>query len=159
MQRVRLQRLARSLGGDPIEHARAKEIDDDRPGDHREGPDRGVDRVPVAAEKTLQRFPDHDAREQEQKRCLGERGDAFDLAVAVMVLLVGGLAGHAHREIGHHRCGEVDQRMRRLRQNGERAGGDADGGFCHREARRRGDRGKRDLLLDVLHCVPLFRDR
>ena len=55
------------------------------------------------------RFENHDAGEQEQQRRLGERGDAFDLAVAVLMLGVGRLAGNAHGEIGEQRRREVQQ--------------------------------------------------
>ena len=61
------------------------------------------------AEQPMSGLPDHDAREDEQQRGLGQRHDALDLAVAVMVLLVRGLAGDADREIGHQRRAEIDQ--------------------------------------------------
>ena len=48
----------------------------------------------LRADQPLRRLPDHDGREQEQQRRFGERGDALDLAVAVLMLLVGRLAGH-----------------------------------------------------------------
>ena len=116
-----------------IEQARAEEIDHDRNGDHGEGPERRFDRVAVAAEQPLCRLPDHHAGQHEQQRGLGERGDAFDLAVAVVVLLVGRLAGDAHREIGHHGRDEVDQRMRGLGQDRERAGHHADHALGERQ--------------------------
>ena len=159
MQGVRFQRLARSLGGDLVEQARAKEVDDDRGHHHPERPERRLDRVAVPAEQALQRLPDHDAGEQEQQRSLGQRRHAFDLAVAVVVLLVGGLAGNAHREIGHHRRDQIEQRMGGFRQDCERAGGEADHGLGHGQAPRRRDRGQRHPLFDVRHDVPLRPDR
>ena len=45
MQRVGFERLARGFVGDAIEQAGAEEIDDDRNDDHREGPDRRLDRM------------------------------------------------------------------------------------------------------------------
>ena len=110
-----------------------------------------LDGVVRAAEQPVRGLPDHDAGEQEQQRGLGQRGNALDLAVAVVVLLVGGLAGNAHREIGHHGRDKVEQRMRGFRQDRERAGGEADRGFGERQAARCDDRGQRDALLDVLH--------
>ena len=44
-----------------------------------------------------------------------KRRDAFDLAVSVVVLLVGGLSGDAHRGVGHHGGAEIDQRVARFR--------------------------------------------
>ena len=125
MQRVGFQRLARGLGGDAVEQARAEEIDHDRDGDHGERPDRRLDRVMRAAEQAVPGLPDHDAGQEEQQRRFRQRGDALDLAVAVVMLLVGRLAGHAHREIGHDGGGEIEQRMRRLGEHRERAGGEA----------------------------------
>src|SRR6202035_2644246 len=55
MQRIRLERLARGLAGDPVEHAGAKEIDHDRAADHHERPRRRLDRV-AAARQSLQRL-------------------------------------------------------------------------------------------------------
>ena len=76
----------------------------------------------AAAEEPLHRFADHDGGEHEQQRGFGERGDALHLAVAVLMLGVGGLAGNAHGEIGQHRGREIDQRMAGFRQDRERAG-------------------------------------
>ena len=47
MQRVGLQRLARRLGRDPVERARAEEIDHDRDHDDGERPERRLDRVAI----------------------------------------------------------------------------------------------------------------
>jgi hypothetical protein len=68
-----------------------------------------------------------------------------------MVFLVRGLAGNPHREIGHHGGGEIDERMRRLGENCERAGQQADHALGERQPARRRNRGECDLLLDVLH--------
>ena len=90
-----------------------------------------------ARHQPLHRFPDHHAREQEQQRRLGERRDALDLAVAVLMLGVGRLAGKPHREIGQHRRGKIDQRMAGLGQDRERAGQKPDHGLRRRQARPR----------------------
>ena len=102
MQRVGFQRFARGFVRHAVEQPRPEEIDHDRNDDHAERPERRFDRVAVAAEQPVRRLPDHHAGQHEQQRGLGERGDALDLAVAVVVLLVGRLAGNAHGEIGHH---------------------------------------------------------
>ncbi len=138
------------FGGDAVEQAGAEEIDHDRDRDHAERPDRRLDRVMRAAEQAVAGLPDHDAGEQEQQRRLRQRGDALDLAVAVVVLLVGRLAGHAHREIGHDGRGEIEQRMRGFREHRQRAGGEPDHAFGDRQSAGREDRGEGDALLDVL---------
>ena len=130
-----------------VEHAGTIKVDGDGGDDHAERDGGGLHRVGMIADQPLGRFPHHHARENEQQRGLGERGDVLDLAVAVLVVPVGRLVGHAHREIGHHRRGEVDQGMGGLRQDGERAGGDADHGLAERQPARGGDRAERDAFL------------
>ena len=123
MQRVGFQRFARSFRR---RRGRARVRGRNRPRSKttitRERPERRVDRMAVTAEQPLQRLPDHDAGQHEQQRGLGERRDALDLAVTVVMFLVGRLAGNAHREIGHHGGDEIEQRVCRFRQDRERAG-------------------------------------
>src|SRR5207244_12398159 len=92
MQRVRLERVARRLFRRPIEHARAKKIDDDREHDHGEGPGRCLHLRRLYAPEPFGCLPSHYAGENEQQRGLGERGNTLDLAVAVMMFGVCGLA-------------------------------------------------------------------
>ena len=61
------------------------------------------------APRSLRRLPDHHGGQDEQQSRLDQRGDAFDLAVTVMVFLVGGFTGNADGEIRHQRRGEIDQ--------------------------------------------------
>src|SRR5205085_10414691 len=56
---------------------------------------------------------------REKEARLGQRGERFELAMAVMVLLVGRLAGDPHREISEDRCAGIEQGMARLRQKRE----------------------------------------
>jgi len=93
MERIGFQRLARRCARDPAQRARAEKVDHDRAGDDGEGGDRRLDSVLLRADQPLHRFPDHHRGEQEQQRRLGQRGDALDLAVAVLMLGVGRLAG------------------------------------------------------------------
>ena len=51
----------------------------------------------ILQSQTLQGFPDHNSGKQEEEGCLGERSDALDLAMAVMMLLIGRLAGCVRR--------------------------------------------------------------
>ena len=71
----------------------------------------------LVLDQAFDRFPDHDAGQQEQQRRFGQRRDRFDLAVPVVMLFVGRLAGDAHGDIGHHRGAEIDQRMAGFRQD------------------------------------------
>ena len=137
MQRVGFQRRARGIDGDAGQHAGAEEVDHDRGDDDAEGDRRRLDRMRMIADQPLPRFPHHHAGQGEQQRGLGEGGDVLDLAVAVLMVLVRRLVGPAHGEVGHHRRGEVDQRMGRLGEDRQRAGRDPDHGLAERQARRR----------------------
>jgi len=154
MQRVGFERLAGRFLGDATQCAGAKEIDHDGAGDDGKRRDGCFDGLRLCADQPPRRFPDHDDREQEQQSRFGKRGDALDLAVTVLVLLVGRLAGEPHREIGQHRRREVDQRMAGLRQYRQRAGQQANDSLRRRKPRRGGDRSERDPFLDV-HRQPL----
>ena len=133
--------------GGARERARAEEIDRDRHRDHAERPGVRDHRMLFVLGQALDRFPDHHAGEQEQQRGFRQRRNAFDLAVAVVVFLVGRLAGNAHRDIGHHRGAEIDQRMAGLRQDRQRAGGNADQALGDRQRGRCRDRGECDLFF------------
>ena len=154
MQRVGFERLAGGFLGDAAQRAGAEEIDHDGAGDDGKGRDGCFDGVRLRADQPPRRLPDHDDREQEQQRRFGKRGDALDLAVAVLVFLVGRLAGEPHREIGQDRRREVDQRMAGLGQDRQRAGQESDGSLRRRKPCRGGDRSERDPFLDV-HRRPL----
>ena len=92
MQCVGFERFARRVVRDAVQHSRSEEIDSDGDDDHAEGCGACLNRVAVTREqKPRPAFPDHHARQDEQQRGLGERGDAFDLAVTVVVFLVGAL--------------------------------------------------------------------
>ncbi len=117
-----------------------------------------IDRVLFMLDQALDRFPDHHAREQEQQRGFRQRRDALDLAVTVMVFLVGRLAGNAHGDIGHHRGAEIDQRMAGFRQDRQRAGGKADHALGDRQRGRCRDRGECDLFFFAAACGALWPD-
>ncbi len=147
MQRVRLKRLARRFRGDAIEHARAEEIDDDRPCNNGEGRYRCFDGVALAGEQAVPRLPQNDGGEEEQEGGLDERRHALDFAVTVMVFLVGRLVRNADGKIGHGGRHEIEHRMRRFREDRERAGREPDDRLADGERRRRTDRAERDTLL------------
>ncbi len=103
--------------------------------------------VAVAGEQAVPRLPQNDGGEEEQERGLDQRRHALDLAMTVMVLLVGRLVGNADGKIGHGGRREIEQRMRRFREDRERAGRDPDDRLADGERRRRADRTERDTLL------------
>ena len=71
----------------------------------------------LAAEQPLHGFESHAGGEQKQQRGFGQRRHAFDLAVAVLMLGIGRLAGNAHRDIGQYRRGEVQERVTGFRKD------------------------------------------
>ena len=108
----------------------------------------------MRAEQALHGFPDHNPGEEEQERRLRQRRHAFNLAVAVVVLRVSRLARDAHRKVRHHGGHEIKERVRRLREDRERAGGKSDRAFGQRQTRRGRDGSERRLFLHVLHAAP-----
>ena len=150
MQRIGLKRLARGFPRHLAQYPRANEIDDNGSTDNHEGRNGRFDRMLVAKE-SLDRFVNHNAREEEEKRRFRERRDAFELAMSVVVFVVGGLTGDADREVRHHRGGEIDQRMRGLRQDRERAGHHADHALGKRQPAGGRDRSEGNLFLVLLH--------
>ena len=88
--------------------------------------------------------------EQEQQGGFGQRGDALDFAVAVLMLGVGRLAGNAHGKIGHDACAErsISEWPASDRIASEPVISPTTA-FAAVEPRRRGDRSKRGLFLVV----------
>jgi len=111
--------MARRLFRSAIEHACAEKIDSDGERDHGEGPWRCLHLRRLGAHEPFDRLPAHHAGENEQQCRLHQRGNALDLAMAIVVLGVGRLARNPHREIGHHGGAEVDQRMGSLGEETE----------------------------------------
>ena len=121
------QRVGAGLAGDAAERARASEIDCDGDEQHGERPDRGSQVVMVVegrnhAANSLGDNPDaggeHDAG-------FDEGGERFDLAVAVVVVLIGRLVGNLDGEQRDDGGKQVDGRMGRFGQHAQRAGEDA----------------------------------
>ena len=111
---------------------------------------------PSRADQALRRLEDHEGREDEQQSGLDQRRDALDLAVAVVMLLVGRLSGDAHRVPGHHGRDEVERRVRGLGDQRERAGQRADERLGDRQAARGCDRRECDpfLVSCIVLCIP-----
>lgn len=61
MQRVGFKRMARGFFRGVRQRAGAEEIDDHRDDDYAESPDGRLDDMTFVLDKTLDRFPDHDA--------------------------------------------------------------------------------------------------
>ncbi len=104
MQRIGLECFAGGLPGHTPQRAGPIKVDRDRAGDDGEGAGGRFDGVVLRTDKPPSRLPDHHRGQQKQQRGFGQRAHALDLAVAVLMLGVRGLAGNANGKIGQHRC-------------------------------------------------------
>ena len=147
MQRVGLERLARCRRGHPAERARAEEVHDDGHHDNGESGGCRLDRKGMIADQPLRGLKDDNRSEDEKNAGFSERADALDLAMAVLVLGIGRLAGDAHGKIGQNGRGEVDERMARFRKDSERPGEEPNDCLGDGEAGRGGNRTRRDPFL------------
>ncbi len=90
---------------------------------------------------------DDAARENIEEGGDAERRQAFHLAVAVVMLVVGGPVSRAHRDPCDDGRTEIDQRMERVRDQREGADGDADDEFRRRKATAGQDRNRGHFFL------------
>ena len=125
VQSIRFQGMAPVLAGGTVEHARPRDIDDDRRGHDRKRPERYLDLHLLVNQAIGRGDDDPDARAQQQQG-FEKRGEILDLAVAVGVRPVGRLGGDAYGQPGHDRSQEVKCGMRRFRQDTQATGGKTD---------------------------------
>ncbi len=137
--------LCVSLATASSRRARTKSTTIDRASTGEDRP-AGVDLDGRGAEP-LRGLAGDDEREAEQEPGLDQGGEQFDLAVAIMVLLVRRLLGLAHGDIGEHCGGDVGGRMAGLRDQRQRAGGEARRELGERQHRAGGDRRLRGRSL------------
>ena len=145
MQRIGGQRLALGIARSAMQRKGAPQVhgDIDQQHDKRNSRDRRRRRAFAQAAPGC----DQDAARQHIKQGDdAERGDALELAMAVLMLLVGGQVGDPHHDPGDHGRGHVDRRVQGLGDQREAADGDANHEFRHRhpgagEYRNSGDSG------------------
>jgi hypothetical protein len=119
---VRGQGVRVVLGRDAAQGAGAGEVDQDGESQDQEGPDIQGQRKVVAEEDAVDGLIDDPEGGREHEAGFNEGGEAFDLAVTVVVIFVGGAVGHLDGEEGDGGGDEVDGGVRRLAQHAERAG-------------------------------------
>ena len=108
MQGVGFESLAIVFGGDAAESAGAPPVDGHRDQHHGESPDRRLD-FNVAEEQAHDRFVDHPDAGQQKQAGFDEGGEVLDLAVAILVVGVGGLVGDSHGEIGEQGRDQIER--------------------------------------------------
>ncbi len=142
MQRIGFQCLAFGVVRGAMQRAGAPEIHRDIDQEHDKGDGRYFRRRRVLAQ-TAPGFDENAAGEHIQHRDHAERGDALELAMAVMMLLVGGAVGNPHHHPGDDGRDHIDRRVQGLRDQRETADRDADDELrrCHAGAGKHGNRG------------------
>ena len=147
MQRVGRQRLALGLVRRAMQRPGAPEIHRDIDQQHDEGDGRDRRRRRAFAQ-TAPGFDQNAAGQHVEQRDDAQRRNAFELAVAVMMFLVGGPVGHPHHHPGDDGRDHVDRGVQRFRDQRETADGDADREFGRGHAGAGEDRDRRDAGFD-----------
>ncbi len=125
MQCVGFESLAFVLGGDAAESAGTPPIDGHRDEHHGECPDGWFD-LNAAEEQTHDRFVDDPDAGQQKQAGFDEGGEVLDLAVAILMVGVGGLVGDSDREICEQGGDQIQSRVRGFGEDAEAARSDAD---------------------------------
>ena len=143
MQRVGGQRLAFGVARGAMQRPRAPEIDGDIDQQHDER-DRRQRRRRRAFAQAAAGLDQDAARQHIEHRDDAERRQALDLAVAVMMFLVGRAVGNPHHHPGDDGRDQVDRRVQRFGDQRETADRDADHEFGRGHAGAGKNRNRRD---------------
>ena len=152
MQRVGRQRLASRRARRAMQRPRAPEIDRDIDRQHHEGNGRERRRRSALAQ-AAPGFDQDAAGQHVEQRDDKERRQALELAVAVMMFVVGGQIRHPHHQPGDDGRDHVDRGVQGLRDQRERADRDADREFGRGHAGAGEDRDRGDVGLDGVGLV------
>ena len=144
MQRVRRQRLASGLARGAMQRPGAPEIHRDIDHQHHEG-NRRECRRGCAFAQPAPGFDQDAAGQHVEQRDDKQRRQALELAVAVMMFLIGRRVGHPHDQPGDDGRDHVDGGVQGLGDQRERADRDADGEFRRSHAGAGEDRDRRDI--------------
>ena len=142
MQGIGGQRLAPGVARGAMQRPGAPEVDGDVDQQHQKRDRRQRHRRRALAQPAVG-FDQDAARQHIEHRDHDQRRQAFELAVAVMMLRVGGAVGNPHHHPGHDGRDQVDRRVQGLGDQGQAADGDADRelGGGHGGAGKDRDRG------------------
>ena len=149
MQRVGGQRLALGVARGAMQRPRAPEIHGDVDQQHGEGNDGDHGRRRAFAQ-AAPGFDQDAAGQHIEHRDDAERRQALDLAVAVMMFLVGGPVGHPHHQPGDDGRDHVDGGVQRLRDQRQRADRNPDHEFRRRHAGAGENRDRGDVGFDAV---------
>ena len=143
MQRVGGERLAPGFARGAMQGPRPPEIHGDVDHEHHEG-DRRDGRRRRALAQAAEGLDQDAAGQHIEQGDDAERGHALELAVAVMMLLVGRLVGHPHHQPGDDGRDQVDRGVQGFGDQRQRADGDADHEFGRGHGGAGENRDRRD---------------
>ena len=155
MQRVGRQRLALGVARGAMQRPGAPEIHRDIDQQHDERNRRERRRRRAFAQMAPGLHQDA-AGQHIEHRDDAERRQALDLAVAVMMFLVGGAVGNPHHQPGDDGRDQIDRGVQRLGNQRETADGDADHEFGRGHAGAGENRNRGDAGFDVGNGVGLM---
>ncbi len=149
MQRVGGQRLALGVARGAMQRPRAPEIHGDIDHQHDER-DRRQRRRRRAFAQPAPGLDQDAAGQHIEQGDDAERGEALELAVAVMMLVVGRPVGNPHHQPGDDGRDQVDRGVQRFGDQRQTADGDADREFGRGHRGAGEDRDRRDAGFDWL---------
>ena len=154
---VGFEGFARCFGGDAVELAGAGVVDGDGEEQDDEGPDGEVEGEVFAWSDAVDGFGEDPDAGAEHEDGFDGGGEAFDLAVAVGVVGVGGAVGDLDGEEGDAGGDEVDAGVGGLGEHAERAGEDAGEEFEQGDAEGGEDGEERGGALGAVRGRGLLR--
>ena len=140
---------------DAAKRTRAAEVDDDGDQQYGKGPERGQQRKMVVQQNAAEGLVDDPDAGGEHDAGLDEGCKRFHLAVAVVVLFVGGTVGNLDGEEGDGRGDEVDGGVGRLAQHSQRSGEQASDQLKQCDDRGGGNRKGRGGALRGVGMMPM----
>ena len=157
---VGFEGFASGLVGDAVEFAGAGEVDGDGEEQDDEGPDGEFEGEVLAEDDAADGFGEDPDAGAEHEDGFDGGGEAFDLAVAVGVVVVGGAVGDLDGEEGDGGGDEIDAGVRGFGEHAEGAGEEAGEEFEERDAEGGEDGEERGGTLGLVRgCGLLGRGR
>ena len=148
MQGVGRERFAACVAGDDVQDPPARGIDADRDGDGGEDEGRCAERCVRLEEQPPKGLEKGGDGEESQQRRFAQRRHGLDLAMAIMVVVVGRPVRLPHGEEGQRGHADVEQAMRRVGQKRQRTGDEGGDELQRRDDHRRRDGPARRAALE-----------
>ena len=150
MQGIGSQSIALGALGNGRQRAPTHKINNDRNDQHAIGQPCGVDMSGIGCDQAMDGFIENASGQHHEQAGLGQGGNGFDFAMAVMVLIISRFVCGAHRIISDNGGARVEQAMACFRQKCERAGQQAGDQFAQRQKSACKNRGQRSGAFQAL---------